>query len=323
VFIRSNNAYIPLIIIAVTVLLLLLNPSLNNNIAFSHKPLPTLLPISQKTPATVAGIVNDISNAQSNNNNNTQSAKTITNLLANSLENHLRSTGAFLNVTSKLPQVRNVSSAHLLNQTLKTLHGIPKDADIQKRQVAQNILSNYKDLQVIFFIMPNGDIYFDEPYSRQQMLTTTNFAFRDYFQGVVRTHDIYLSDPYISASSGQRQSAIAVPVYSLKDNSSLVGIWAGGIDFGFLSKELQSLNLTADGKRVVYVGHNGQKIADSEINKSKIAESFANLNSFKNAINGQSGSTIDTVDNKKMLVTYRPVKAFHNTWVVLFISGIR
>jgi hypothetical protein len=53
VFIRSiNNAYIPLII-AVTVLILLLNPSLNNNIAFSQKPLPTLLSISQKTPVTM------------------------------------------------------------------------------------------------------------------------------------------------------------------------------------------------------------------------------------------------------------------------------
>jgi Cache domain len=254
------------------------------------------------------------------NNSNTQSTITITKLLANNLENQIQKAGTILNITSKLPQVRNVPYAHLLNQTLTTLHGIPKDADIQKRQVAQNILSNYKDLQIIIFIMPNGNIYFDEPYSRQQISTTTNLAFRDYFQGVVRTHDIYLGDPSASVSSGQRQSVIAVPVYSLKDNSTLVGIWSGGIDFGILSKELQSLNLTADGKRVVYVGHNGQKIADSDINKSKIPESFAALRSFKSAINGQSGSTIDTVDNTKMLVTYRPVTAFHNTWVVLLMQ---
>ena len=41
-----------------------------------------------------------------------------------------------------------------------------------------------------------------------------------------------------------------------------------------------------------YVDSNGQKITDSDINKSKTPESFANLNSFKTAINGQSGSTI-------------------------------
>jgi Cache domain len=211
---------------------------------------------------TLSDYIDAITNNTSNSNNsstvtNTTAASNslITNILAKNLENHLLKAGAILNVTSKLPQVRNVSSAHLLNQTLKTLHGI---------------LSNYKDFQVILFIMPNGDMYLDEPYLRQQMLTTTNFAFRDYFPGVVRTHDIYLGDPYISTSSGQLQSVIAVPVYSLKDNSTLVGMWSGGIDFSVLSKELQSLNLTADGKRVVYVGHNGQKIADSDANKRSL-----------------------------------------------------
>lgn len=74
---------------------------------------------------------------------------------------------------------------------------------------------------------------------------------------------------------------------------------------------LAHLGLSSDSNgnnntRVVYVGHNGQKIADSDINKSKTPGSFATLNSFKNAINGQSGSIIDTVDNNtKILVTYQ------------------
>ena len=193
------------------------------------------------SPDYINAVTKNVSNSYNNStiiNATTATNNLITNILAKNLENHLLKAGAILNVTSKLPQVRNVSSANLLNQTLETLHGIPKDADIQKRQVAQNILSNYRDFQVIFFIMPNGDIYFDEPYSRQQMLTTTNFAFRDYFQGAVRIHDIYLGNPYISASSGQSQSAIAVPMYSLKDNSTLIGIWSGGLDFDVLSKEL-------------------------------------------------------------------------------------
>jgi hypothetical protein len=96
------------------------------------------------------------------------------------------------------------------------------------------------------------------------------------------------------------------------------------LDFGVLNKELQSFNLTSlDGIRVVYVRHNGQKIADSDISSASRLESFANLNSFKNAINGHSGSTIDTVDNTKMIVTYQPVKIFHNTWVVLLMQRIR
>jgi hypothetical protein len=274
------------------------------------------------SPCYINAATNNTINSE--NRNGTISGATnnlITNILAKNLENHFQKAGAILEITSKLPQVRNVPFAHLLNQTLRTEHGIPQYADTQKRQIAQNILSNYKDLQIIIFIMPNGDIYFDEPYSRQQISTTTNLEFRDYFQGVVKTKDIYLGNPSTSASSGQRQSVIAVPVFSLKDNSTLVGVWAGGMDFGVLNKELQSLNLTSlDGIRAVYVGHNGQKIADSDISNASRLESFANLNSFKNAINGKAGSTIDTVDNTKMVVTYLPVKIFHNTWVVLLMQ---
>ncbi|MFZ0202106.1 MAG: cache domain-containing protein, partial [Nitrososphaeraceae archaeon] len=247
----------------------------------------------------------------------------ITNILAKNLENRIQKAGAILEITSKLPQVRDVPYAHLLNQTLNTLHGIPQYADIEKRQVVKNILSNNNDFYEIFLVMPNGNMYFLEPYSIQQTLAVNNFAFRDYFQGAIRTNDTYLGNAHTTAAaSGVSTAKIAVPVYSLKDNSTVAGVWAGSIDFKVLNKELQSLNLTSldDSTRVVYVDSNGQKIADSDINKSTIPESFANLKSFKAAIGGQAGSTIDTVDNTKMLVAYQPVNAFHNTWVVLFMQ---
>ncbi|MGB0029537.1 MAG: cache domain-containing protein [Nitrososphaeraceae archaeon] len=253
----------------------------------------------------------------------------LTKILAKNLENHIQKAGSILEITSKLPQVRDTSYAHLLNQTLSTLHGIPRYADTEKRQVAKNIIDSNSDLYKIYFIMPNGDMYFLEPYSTQQTLTKNNYAFRDYFQGAIKTNDTYLGNVIIAtAASHPREAVIAVPVYSLRDNSTIAGVWAGSIDFNVLNKELQSLNITSsssDGNntRVIYVGHNGQKVADSNTNRSKIRESFATLNSFKDAINGKSGSIIDTVDNKKMLVTYQPVKAFHNSWVVLLMQPIQ
>jgi hypothetical protein len=274
--------------------------------------------------------------ALNNKNNNTGSSNStifaaatiatdslITNILAKNLEDHLKKAGAILEITSKLPQVRNVSDGHLLNQTLNTLHGIPEYADTEKRQVAKNIVVSNSDLREVFFIMPNGDAYLFEPYSTQQNLTTNNFAFRDYFQGAIKTNDVYLGNVMnTKTASSFRGGAIAVPVYAYPmHNSNISGVWVGGIDFKVFDKDLQSLNLPSS-ERVVYTGYKGQKIADSDINKSKTAESFANLNSFKNAINGKSGSTIDTVDNTKMLVTYHPVEVFHNTWTVLLMQPI-
>ena len=247
----------------------------------------------------------------------------ITNILAKNLENRIQKAGAILEITSKLPQVRDVPYAHLLNQTLNTLHGIPQYADIEKRQVVKNILSNNNDFYEIFLLMPNGNMYFLEPYSIQQTLAVNNFAFRDYFQGAISTNDTYLGNVHTTAAaSGARTAKIAVPTYFLKDNSTIAGVWAGSIDFNVLNKELQSLNLTSlgDGTRVVYVDGKGQKIADSDINKSKIPESFVNLKGFKAATGGLAGSTIDTVNNTRMLVSYQPVNAFHNTWVVLLMQ---
>jgi hypothetical protein len=276
------------------------------------------------------GYINAVINNTSNTNNNnntihitaTANNSLITNILAKNLENHIQKAGSILEITSKLHQVRDTSYAHLLNQTLSTLHGIPRYADTEKRQVAKNIIDSDSDLYKTYFIMPNGDMYFLEPYSTQQTLTKNNYAFRDYFQGAIKTNNTYLANVIIAtAASHPREAVIAVPAYSLRDNSTIAGVWAGSIDFNVLNKELQSLNITSldNNTRVVYVDSNGQKIADSDVNKSKIPESFGTLNSFKSAINGQSGSAIDTVDNTKMLVTYRPVEAFHNTWVVLLM----
>jgi co-chaperonin GroES (HSP10) len=268
-------------------------------------------------------LVNINTNYNTTNSKNIQNNLLITNILAKNLEYHLQKAGAILEITSKLPQVRDVPYANLLNQTLSTLHGIPQDADIEKRQVAKNIVVSNSDLRDVFFIMPNGDAYLFEPYSTQQNLTTNNFAFRDYFQGAIKTNDVYLGNVIIPKTAfGFRSGGIAIPVYSSSENNShIAGVWVGGIDFKVFDKDLQSLNLPP-GERVVYTGYKGQKVADSDMNKSKTPESFDTLNSFKNAINGQSGSIMDMVDNTKMLVTYQPVKVFHNSWVVLLMQPI-
>ena len=94
-----------------------------------------------------ASYINAATNNTISTNNNsaiTSATDLITKILAKNLENHLQKAGALLEITSKLPQVRNVSYAHFLNQTLDTLHGIPQQADIENRQVGKNILSSTK-----------------------------------------------------------------------------------------------------------------------------------------------------------------------------------
>ena len=252
-------------------------------------------------------------------------------LLANNLENRLNKSAAILEITGELPQVKNASYASSISSEL---HGIPKSLDIAKRKVAHDIMASDKDLQVIFFLMPNGDMYMEEPYSRQQNLTGNNFAFRDYYKGAISTGDTYLGDVVISAASGLPQSYIAVPLYSSasdnngnrsnSNNMTLLGIWSGGLNLPVFSETLQSLNLT-NGERIVYVDQNGQKVADS--NKQSFRtdqnESFASLQAFNNALQEQKpGSVMEMMNGTRMLVFYEPVQFHSTTWAVLFLNPL-
>ncbi|HZD34129.1 MAG TPA: cache domain-containing protein, partial [Nitrososphaeraceae archaeon] len=142
------------------------------------------------------------------------------------------------------------------------------------------------------------------------------------YRGAVDTNSPYLGNVIKSASSNRSQAVIAVPLYSPSDQS-LLGIWAGGIDFNLLNEELQSLDLTAHNERVVYVDGNGTKIADSDkklgLNSS---ESFGELESLQNAMNGKFGSIEERVGQTPMIVSYYPVEALQNTWAVLWMQPI-
>jgi hypothetical protein len=255
----------------------------------------------------------------------------IVNLLADNLEKRINKSAGILEITGELPQVNNTSYA---NSISPELHGIPKDLDIAKRKVAQDILASDKDLQIIFFLLPNGDMYMEEPYSRQQNLTGNNFAFRNYYKGAISTGDTYLGDVVISASSGLPQSNIAVPLYSsASDNNSnrnssnnmtLSGMWSGGLNLTEFSETLQSLNVT-NGERIVYVDQNGQKVADSnkQLSRTNQNESFANLQAFNNALQEQKpGSVMEMINGTRMLVFYEPVQFHSTTWAVLLLKPL-
>lgn len=135
------------------------------------------------------------------------------------------------------------------------------------------------------------------------------------------TNRTYIGNVIKSASANRSEVLIAVPLFS-PTNQSLLGIWAGGMDFSQLNKELQSLNLTDNNERAVYVDSNGTKIADSDKSLALGSESFSGLASFQDAINGKSGSIEERVDHTPMIVSYAPVEALQNTWAVLWIRPL-
>lgn len=118
------------------------------------------------------------------------------NLVAKNVENTLRDGVSALELmTNNLTPMTIPPNEVLLKTTLKTLHGIPPNADESKRELAQDIISKYKIFEYIGYLTPRGDTYFVEPYSPAQThLQTLNFAYREHFKGAIASKGPFLSN---------------------------------------------------------------------------------------------------------------------------------
>jgi hypothetical protein len=240
----------------------------------------------------------------------------LANILSNNLVNYLNESASIMKLTSMIPDVSTVVFENKINSSL---HGISNMDDVKKRQIADNILHYSDALEAITFLMPNGDMYLEEPYARQLDLSRNNFASRDYYQGAIETKQAFLDNAIVSSSTGETVSLISIPIYSQK-NQSLLGIWSGVLNFSKFNNKFQSLNLP-DNIRAVYVDGNGQKIGDSNSLSSNTSESFVELDSFKNGKAGKAGNGTETINGTTYLVSYSPPSILSKTWVVMVMSN--
>jgi hypothetical protein len=247
-------------------------------------------------------------------------------LISDVIENRLKKAAAILEFTSKLPEMRDLLFSDLFNTAF---NGIPANADMEKRQTGQEILSKFpKEFVSFLFLMPNGTVYLLEPFARQQNLSTSDLSYRDYYEGVIETKDTFLGNVITSVVSGRNQAQLAVPVFGLESNNrSIVGILSAGLNFKTYNEILRTNNLK-DQESIVLLDSNGTKIADSDpiritsLSKNAIADvSFRNLQSFNNAMKGRTGTVEEIVNGSSMLVQYKPVKAIQNNWVILLLGN--
>jgi hypothetical protein len=258
-------------------------------------------------------------------------------LLADMVSNRLHDAVNLLEITSKDPIIRNGTFANFIT---KKYMGIPDNIDMQKRRIAQDILARDKDIRNIYFLVPNADVYFGEPFSYQQQLPRINYADRDWYKGVIVTNSTYISAVFMSASIHAPAIAIATPVYALQNNNTITnikttykvisGYWVGIIDLPSIQGSIKNLNLT-NNERIIVVDHNGTAIVNyspssaaiknNNISSTKL-QNFSYLYSVKAAIKGNAGSTFDTVNGTKILSIYQPIELGNRFWGVVLMKPV-
>lgn len=242
-------------------------------------------------------------------------------ILSDTLETKLNKLSSLLEITSTLPQITNFPMEEFID---KKLNGIPENFDVYKRKLAKDILVKYDDFSLIGFILPNGNVYMQEPFERQKNLTTGNLGFRDYFKMTLNTGKTYLSDAIVSKSSGRSLTVMATPVFS---NNQIIGVLYGTLDLNIFNELLQSFALPSN-YRILIVDKAGVKLGDSD--KSKVpsfsnrtfeeANKFSYLDAFNNALKGESGFTKEKIDNKTAIISYIPYKTLQNVRILLVMQ---
>ena len=102
--------------------------------------------------------------------------------------------------------------------------GIPEFSYIlRKENVAKYLLKNESFLGGIYFTLPQWRCIFGEPYSAQEQLPRLNLADRNWYRGVSKTNETYISAVFLSASTRAPAIAIALPVYQDDSNIKLMG----------------------------------------------------------------------------------------------------
>ncbi|HSA98815.1 MAG TPA: cache domain-containing protein [Candidatus Nitrosotenuis sp.] len=234
--------------------------------------------------------------------------------IAEDVSNLLNNTKDILQGSAYLPQVYNVPHSQSIDPSM---HGIPEETDLPKRGIAHEILNQDDSVETVGFLLPNGDVYMIEPYEQQLRITSSNFAFRDYYKGPISTNQPYLSDVFKSQASGHDVSVISIPVHS--ENGTLTGVWLGAMNLAQIVAKLNSEYHSETGL-IVILDNNGNVAAKSEGYGPANSAAIQGLDVYKSALNGQPGSLVTEVDGTKMLVSHHPIKTFSGTWTMFILK---
>lgn len=238
--------------------------------------------------------------------------------LASRTELRLQDAAIILQLAAKQDEAGNVLYADSISEQFK---GLSPDMDPSKRQIAKDLLSTYQDFETMAFILPNGDIYFVEPYAAQQNLPRLNFAYREWYQGIIASQSTHVGEVIISAATGHRVVPIAVAVFSPNDDTAMTGIFVGALDLDVTQQKLRE-NKLGTNEYILITDHKGSIVADSRIGKtdpSKL-ESALDLGGIGKALSGNIGSTTEMIDGTTTLIAYRPIKALGSNWAIVSLQ---
>ena len=230
---------------------------------------------------------------------NVESAQTY----ANAIDYYIDNARSILETTAELPEIKDFSSAGLVNPTF---HGLPAGVDTSKRRIATSILKNSKVFEYCMLLLADGSVYFLEPYDLQVKLSRHNLGFSVWYKKLVSTGQTVVSDLQISIATQRPTVIIATPVKGAK--GQIIGIWAGALKLGELSQIGHGGLEAGISKHYGYVTDSRGLIIAHQTNPKYVEEQtdFSSVPVVRAALAGQRGTAqlFNPIEHEEQLGAY-------------------
>ncbi|MBM4446488.1 MAG: PAS domain S-box protein [Chloroflexi bacterium] len=141
---------------------------------------------------------------------------------ASAVRLYLEGARSQLEMIADMPQMSVPLSDTLIDPSL---HGVPADAVVTKREIAADLLRHSAIVRHISLLRANGDVYLMEPYEEQLKLSHTNLAYNAWYQELMSTGKTVISDLVICPADQEPTVVIAVPVRGT--DGRIAGVLAG------------------------------------------------------------------------------------------------
>ncbi len=230
--------------------------------------------------------------------------------IANRLELRFGDAIKIMQLTSKNDHITNPPLASAIDSKL---NGIPENLDTDRRKVMHDVFETYGGFQNLLFLLPNGDVYINEPFVFQKNMTASNFAFRGWYKDVISSNNITVSQVITSKSSIKPNVVIALPIFS--QNGSLEGILTASLSLDKIQEYLKSLQSYTNER--ILVLDSAQTVAADSGGILK-GQKFSDITTVtQKGLGGESGTATDTINGTKMFMVYSPLKVGQTTWAVI------
>ncbi len=188
----------------------------------------------------------------------------------------------------------------------------------QAREVAARVLAHSAAFEYILLLQPDGTVAMVEPPSLEQQLSQRDLSSSEWFKEVHRVNREVVSDLHISPLTQRPAIVLATPVRAA--DGRVVGIWAGALRLGLLSKIGHPPSPDSDRAEPGYLtDRRGLVIAHQS--RPEFVESRTDLSSMlpvKEALAGRSGASefFNTLENERKIAGYAPLPGLG--WAAVF-----